>query len=268
MVQIRQFLKQIMLTYSNRKDSSSAERALLRHMDYHQGDIEYYRMVINFYGRQNQLDKAENILRSAIENDPENIAQYQLLTALYKEGYSLRRAIKEIRDVIKVKPEIAELRLILAQLYIENKQTEVAEKIYQSLINVNIESKVASSARLQLASLSFSDKDYPKAKVYIDDVLNKDPSNFSALMLRGRMAMQKKDFNQVLDTMTKIIEIQPENKRARVQKAILLEKLGRSDEALQILEVVLNMDGNELSALNLKNRILKKTAIRTDNKEL
>lgn len=80
-------------------------------------------------------------------------------------------------------------------------------------------------------------KNVDKADKLINEVLKKEPNDTEALgLLGGLMAITNKPAEKIKDVYKKIITIEPDNGKAAIALAFLLEKLGKNDELIDIFE--------------------------------
>ena len=146
-----------------------------------------------FFSQTKQLDKAESVLRESIAADPEDAQRYLLLTQFLASQRDNDTAIKELESVATSKPDLTDLQFGLVQLYLGNDRKDDAKVRLDKLIDDQGVEPAGLRARAVLAQILAAEKDESgRVDTLIAEVLDENPRDNDALLLRGRLAAGKK----------------------------------------------------------------------------
>ena len=277
--------------YRNHKQNAKAEEVLRAIVRAHPDELGYRLSLASFLSQTDQIDKAEQVLRETIEAAPDDAQRYLLLTEFLaaKRGHDV--ATRELKAVIARRPDLVDLQFGLVRLYLATERRDEAQQVLEELIASQGTSPDGLKARLQLARLvATSDPQSPRLEKLIDEVLTENPADNDALMMRGRLAMLRKDyvaaindFRSVLkdqpnsvrvlqllasahqaigekelarDMLARAIEAGPDNTASRLAMARLLGEDGDIDAALEQVDEILKRDAAQQKALEMKFELL------------
>ncbi|UCE27676.1 MAG: tetratricopeptide repeat protein [Candidatus Coatesbacteria bacterium] len=99
------------------------------------------------------------------------------------------------------------------------------------------------------ASKYFLLRDYDKAVEIIDGVLEEEPGNVTALELRGRIEIVTGDLDAALATFEEAVAADPEDYRGWQGKGDVLERMYKTDEALEAYSVAVENNKKASSSL-------------------
>lgn len=164
--------------------------------------------------QKNQLIEAERILTKAVQLDAQNFPALAALT--------------ELRLKTKAKPEILQ---------------ELLDKIKALTAKANPTVTVWAAR----AALENALGDRSAAKASAERALADDPQNQNALMTRADIALSEGDTRRAAEINGKLAQFLPNLQVTKILQAKLLIADGKSDEALKILEAVVNPNEEVLS---------------------
>lgn len=208
--------------YKERKESGKEEKALLDLVKANPGDLQYLRALSNFYSRSDEAAKGVQALRNAIAKDPGNPQKYLLLIELYNSRFNQRMAIAEARKMTENNPGMTQLKFALARLYSNNGQQDKAEAVYQDVMDSEGLNQDGLRARTGLANIKFQQGNIPDGEKLIAEVLKKDPKNGRALLMKAKLAMQKKDYAEAITLLDEILAADDRSIPALKMKAKIL----------------------------------------------
>lgn len=171
--------------------------------------------LARIYAEEGNLTTAIEYAGDASRKDPGNIWYAEFLGQLYAEAGKIDDSVRIFRNILTNNPNQYDYYFHLASLLLAQGRYDDAMKVYQDLENlVGISDEVSSQRQL----------------IY----------------------MERGDFENALIEIDKLIETNPEEVRYRGMKAELFEKTDRQKEALEIYNVMLEMEpDNGLVLLSL-----------------
>lgn len=290
-ITIRSQLAQI---YFNRKNYEKVENLLKEIISINPDLYEHRKMLAFVYTVQNKLDDAEKVLRDAIELEPEDIKRIvQLVTFTVKT-----RGIKEGEQVLKSfatnNPDSMPIQFAMAEFYEKTGKENLSKNHYKKIIEEKDKDLDGLRARINLAKMLLNQGNAEEAIAYLEEVLEKNPKDNEALLLKGRYAISTGKAETAINALRIVNRDQPEsilvsqllsaahslNKEPQLAKEVLqrtieasnnnpkaiinyieyLEKEGNQDEALSHLERLLKIAPNNTDALLKKAEIMARQA--------
>ncbi len=152
----------------------------------------------------------------------------------------LQRKNKEVLETVKLNEEDpghfkAELLIIRGLAHQGLDELEEAEKAYKESRVLNSED---SASRVALAQLAVKQAKPDTAAALVNQVLEKEPENIRALMIRGDLARQAQKLDQAENDFSKVISLKPNHIQARLVRATIRLAKRDLDRAAEDLEVV------------------------------
>ena len=276
--------------YAREKNNDAAESILREIIAARPAELNYRVQLAQFLVQIDETDKAEAVLKEAIEADPNDAGRYLLLADLLaaKKGYPA--AIEHLERSIAGKPELHELRLGLAKLYERDKKPDEAKKVYDDMVAHFGNEPPALAARNRLAAHAAAEGDSEKAEALTTSVLEQNPKDSDALMMRGRLALERADYDTAVasfrsilkdqpdsvpvlhllaeaqlrkgdaelagDSLRRAVEVAPQNADARIRFARYLTSRKELVRALEQIAPVLDEDPANADALAVKSEVL------------
>ena len=283
--------QRLAMHYVRNKQNDKAEAVLRKIVENNPDELNYRISLASFLSKTNQIDKAEQVLDEAIAADPEDVHRYQLLAQFLASRKSKEAAIKKLRQFIKQQPDMTDLQLSLARLYLADKQKDKAMQALQALIDSQGVEPAGLKARVMLAQIIAGDNmDDARVPALLKEVLDENPRDNDALLLKGKLAANHKDYvgaindfrsilkdqpnntevlqllaaahlgnkekSLALDTLRRGVESNPGNHKLRLSLAQLLAQDGDTDGALAQIDAILKVDKFNQPALKAKYELL------------
>ncbi len=147
--------------------------------------------------------EAEKVLREAVAREKEGIAARLALLDFIKSQFGMEAAENELQKYIAAESDNSEFRFALAKLYESEKMPDNAKAVYQQLVEQEKLKPPGLKARNRLARHYFVEKKPESAVELISEVLNENPKDREALLLRANYALgQKKSDDAIADLRT------------------------------------------------------------------
>jgi tetratricopeptide (TPR) repeat protein len=285
-VDLRLALAQV---YGSENRRADAERVLLELVHLRPEERAHRIRLAQFYASQNQFDGAERVLRDGIKAIPKDKELKITLIEFLAARRSQESAENELKAMVAADPQDVELKFVLAKFYQNTKRPALAETVYQQVIDSEKFNAAGLSARDRLAELKFLRNDVPGAQALIGEVLAKSPRDDDALILRGTIALAKKDPKSAIadlrsvlrdqpnavgvlrslarahlangepaiaeETMRRAVEANPKDASLRLDLAQLLAQLGKPEQAQPIVAQLVKDQPNNFGALDTLFRV-------------
>lgn len=269
--------------YARQHKQAEAEDMLASIVKIQPGEVQYHKNLALFQIDNNQLDKAEATLRDAVKQIPKNDAAKFLLVDFLVSKRNPDVAIAELSPMIESNPGDDVLKFKLADVQLAKKDVTNAEKTLKTVINQDKLGPNGIRARNKLAAIYALTKRMDEAKDLIKDVLEANPRDIEALMLRGQLALSENrtadaiaDFRSVLvdqpknvavlkmlanahirskedslarESLEKVIALTPGDETAQLELTMLFLKAGQKDQGKQQIESLLKNNPNSLRGL-------------------
>ncbi|MFZ5619796.1 MAG: tetratricopeptide repeat protein [Pseudomonadota bacterium] len=276
--------------YAREKKNDAAEAVLRELISARPEELSYRAQLAQFLVQTGQIDKAEAVLRDAVEADPNEARRYLMLADLLVKKEDTGAAAEYLRQSIARKPELSDLRLGLAQLYEHDKKLEDAQQVYADMIAHYGDEPAGLQARNRLATHAAAAGDMDRARKLVEEVLAKNPKDGDALVMKGRMDMENKDYDAAVasfrtvlkdqpdsvpvlhllaeaqlrkgdtelagDNLRRAVEVAPQNVSARVKYARFLIARKELVRALEQIDYVLERDPANVEAVTAKSELL------------
>jgi tetratricopeptide (TPR) repeat protein len=205
-VDLRLVLAQI---YLQEKRPADAEAQLLKLVVLQPREKAHRVRLAQFYAQQNQVEAAEKVLRQAVKDMPDERDLKLSLVSFLAGRRSRDVAEQELRGMIAAAPEDFELQFALASFYQDGKEPEKAKAVYQGIIDKEGLAPPALTARDRLAGIRLQQGDVASALALANQVLAKSPRDDDALMVRGNIALARKDPRAAIADLRAVLRDQP-----------------------------------------------------------
>ncbi|MFC1643864.1 tetratricopeptide repeat protein [Candidatus Omnitrophota bacterium] len=206
----------------------------------------YFNLGI-IYSKLDLLDKAEENLQKAIEVDEDYFEAQMVLGFIYEVEGKYAEAIKQYKKVAEVDELNRDAHVRLGQLYYRMGRTDDAIAENRILMQLDTHSP---EPYLRNFSIYVSGKDYGKAQEVLDEALQKGISTAVIYASLGYLASLEKDYKKAVDYYTVAAEKDPASAIYRFYSATALDRSGRREEALKVLEEIVSGEGAIAEAYN------------------
>ncbi|HEY2686503.1 MAG TPA: tetratricopeptide repeat protein [Steroidobacteraceae bacterium] len=245
--------------------------------------------LAQYYARMSRLDDAERTLREGVGALPKERDMKIALVDFLSARRSRDAAEQQLRTFIQADPKDYDLRFALGSFYEQGKQSDKAEALYREAIHDAGTDGPGISARNRLAALLVQRNEIAGAEKLIAEVLDKNPRDNDALILRGNLALSQHDpktavadLRAVLrdqpnaigvmrslarahlangepalaeETMRRAVDANPQDAGARLDLVRLLVQLGKQAQAAPIVAELVKQKPDDLAALETQFKI-------------
>lgn len=259
---------QLAEVYARTDDFKNAEIILKEIIALDPESLASHLKLASFYAQRNEVDKAEQAFRNIISINPADETGYLLLAEFQSRSRSVREAEKTLLSAIKNNPELSGLQFALARLYKVTKSEKEAS-VYREIIKLNDFSPEGLRARIELAKIVLSQKDLDGASKLINEVLDNNPGDNDALLLKGRIAIVQKNYNEAIGAFRTVIKHQPELVEAVTLLSTSHMQNNDPELAAEVLKRgIINAPANPEMYINYANHLQKLGDFKAAEKEI
>ena len=279
-VDLRLVLAQLYLSLDQ---GAKSEQLLIDLVRLNPTDKAHRLRLAQFYSRLDQPDQAEHVLRDAIKAMPDERELKVALIDFLAARRGREAAEAELSRMIASNKEDYDLRLVQAQFYEQGKDYSKAEALYRDIMAAAHFTPPGISARDRLAYLKIETNNIPEAQKLLADVLDKNPRDNDALIMRGNLALAQKDPKSAIndlrsvlrdqpnavgvmrslarahldngepalaeETMRRAVDADPKDRAVRLELANLLVRLGKAEQAKPLIDELVKQHPDDSSAL-------------------
>ncbi len=216
--------------------------------DYPDRTIYSYRLAYIFADK-GKIDKAENILLSLLGPDA-NDDQILTYISFLDKFKSKEEATVKLEEFVESRASNERLQLFLAKRYLTEDKQDQAISIFEDLAD-NIGGAASVESKNELAFFALKDKNIDKTIKLVEEVLSEQPTNLRALMMRGTLALSRRDAPQAITDFRSILRDEPNNELVIRQLASAYVMNGQDDLAKELVQkaVSINANSKELGLL-------------------
>lgn len=196
--------------YQKNEQFDKAERMLNGLIEDYPEKLGYRSSMAIFLAQKGQLDRGEKVLRDTLAEEPTDVRRHMMLVDFLEVRRGKEAAISEMEKTESEYPELSEVQFRLIKNYLEGDNKANAEEAYERLIDYFGDDPPGLQARVGLAeSLASDDREPERVNQLINEVLNENPSDNGALLLKGRIAGKKKDWVTAVNSFRAVLRDQP-----------------------------------------------------------
>lgn len=165
---------------------------------------------VAFYDQQQQYDKAESILQDAVRADPEDERRRVALVDYVGKRRGFEAGEAALKQAKKELPRAGKLWFALGRLYESTQRSELAREVYREIRTEFSGKPEALEAQVKLAGMDWLAGKTEEAERQIEAVLKDNSRSTEALMLRGRIALQRGNGKDAILDFRSVLKDQPE----------------------------------------------------------
>lgn len=235
--------------YARTNRIAEAEPIFIDLIEKYPDQSQYINQLALIYAQSKQVEKGEKLLLEAIEqsdNDNKNILSYINYVNQFRGEEEATKTLERYVTDYKDQPR---LKLALGGRYLKANNIDAARDIFEELTE-NPSVNESNEAKNQLAFMHLKDGHADKALILVEEVLQESPSNLRALMLRGTMALNRRDAPQAITDFRTMLRDQPNNLMVIRQLASAYILNGQEELAKDVVQKAVEIDASN-KELNL-----------------
>jgi tetratricopeptide (TPR) repeat protein len=200
-------------------------------------DVEDRMVLGQLYTVKHQPQKAEEQFKIAQAIDPDSEDVVLNLARVYAESGDIEHAVKVI-EAVPQSDRTSKMEFALGAAYDQMKRTKDAIAAYQRAIEIEPGDVRTMSA---LAQALLNDDQLDAALKEYREVADADPDDVGTLIHIGEIQRRQARYEDALATIRKALKKDPDNLEAGYNEGLLLDVLGRYDEAAQVYEHMVDL---------------------------
>jgi tetratricopeptide (TPR) repeat protein len=169
------------------------------------------------------------------------------LGLIYLKYGKLSESIKELTSIVSAWPNDQEARYYLGAALEEN---EDFDKAYQNLNLINPDSSYFMDARMRMAYILERQKKPDNAIKLLKETINHGKENPQLYLMLASLYEIKDEFPNAMDILKEGLKSNKRNTGLLYRLGIVLDKLKKSEECIQQMEMVIKIDPKHADALN------------------
>jgi tetratricopeptide (TPR) repeat protein len=200
-------------------------------------DVENRMVLGQLYTVKHEPQKAEEQFKTAQAIDPDSEDVVLNLARLYAESGDIDRAAKII-EAVPEQDRTSKMEFALGAAYDQMKRPKDAIAAYKRAIDIEPGDVRTMSA---LAQALLNDDQLDAALKQYKDVAEADPDDVGTLVHIAEIQRRQGKYEDALVTIRKALKKDPDNLEAGYNQGLLLDVLGRYDEATQVYEHMVDL---------------------------
>lgn len=211
-----ELLEALAMTHVKQARPVEAETILRRIVALEPSILDHRLRLVAFFDQQGRYEKAESVLREAVQLDPDNedrrlaMAEYVVKRRGISEGEALlQQARKDI-------PHSTKIQFAMGSLFEATQKPDAARVVYDAVRSEFRGKPEAMEAQVKLANLDWIAGKQEAAERGIQEILQDNPRSVDALLLRGKMALQRGNGKEATQDFRSVLKDQPESADAHL----------------------------------------------------
>jgi tetratricopeptide (TPR) repeat protein len=180
-------------------------------------------------------DEAIRYGHLGIELDPNHFHSYNLLGSAYYTKGDYAQSVKAYEKAVELKPEVAEIHRNLGLSYLETEQPEKAKPEFQKAYEINGDPE----ASFYLARLLYQEKEFEESLDYILITIQNNSKSAVAYNLKGVVLNQLGRYQEALGSFQAGLVLAPDDVGLQINLGIAYINTGAPGKAVPVLEKVL-----------------------------
>ncbi|WP_158946413.1 XrtA/PEP-CTERM system TPR-repeat protein PrsT [Pseudodesulfovibrio cashew] len=180
------------------------------------------------YLAKGDTGKALEQLKEITEKDPHFAAAFMKMGALHYSMGDMEESEAALKGALKAAPDNLRPRLVLSNFYLRNGNKDLARTVLEEGLSGKKEDV---ALYVYLARMELMERNPDKARTLLSKAKALDVKNPTAYMMLASMALAEKKSEDALIEYDELLTNNPNFLRAQLAKAVVLDTLGRADEA-------------------------------------
>ncbi|MGQ9669888.1 MAG: tetratricopeptide repeat protein [Desulfosoma sp.] len=248
---------------------AEAEATYLRLLAINPGHHQARTRLSNLYIREKLYDKALEQLRVLSQQDAEDLESRLKIGIIHLQQHKVQEAISDFQALLKDRPQYDQALYYLATSYEEKGERADLEQAVVNLRLIPEGSPLWEAAQMRLAVLFAKLNDHKSGIQCLEKALRAKPQVVDFYLYLAYLYEETKDYAKALESLNAGIAVGGETVPLLFRKGIVLDRLNRKDEALEVMQKILTMDKEHAGALNYIGYTYADRGVRLDEaKEL
>lgn len=204
-------------------------------------------LMVEIYLAQKNFKKALELLQALQSTHPTDLNSQIRMALLYYELKDLDRAIGTFEDILRQNPTSDKIHYYLGLLYQDKKKTDLALKHFSAISH---RSEFFVEATTRQAIIHEQEGHVDKSLVVAEKALSRQTQNAELYELVSSVYALKKDYSRALAVLKQGISRLPDHERLLFSMGVILEKMGQTEKAIEVMKKIIAINGQNALALN------------------
>jgi len=208
-------------------DVKGAEATVKKLVEQNPQEIGYRKLLIDLYVEQRRTDDAERELRNlATANASDPQAALDLVRFLYTIKKAPAGARQELNARISAGGDVFPYQIALADLDFAEGNLPDGTQLLEKLVRAGGSPEHVRTARIALAQMYLSTRNFDSAETLVADILRDDPHNVLALKLRASVHIERAQLDPAIADLLDALNTQPRSTDLMTLLATAYERSG------------------------------------------
>lgn len=171
--------------------------------------------LAQIYAQSGKKKEAEDLLKDLIDNKPNDIDLKLMFLSFLKASYP-ERVNEQFQKFTEQYKENSRALVTFATWTTAQQNFDDAKALLNRVIELDKDKNQILSAKMLLAKIDFSLKDFDAAKKMVEGILSENGNYIDAKILQARLLITQAKYGEAIDILTKILWDQPNSEEALV----------------------------------------------------
>jgi tetratricopeptide (TPR) repeat protein len=210
-------------------------------------DAQVAHRLSTLYLKNNQMELAKKTLEMITFLDPDDLNAQMKIALIYMQQQQWKPAKAMLEVLLKKVPDSDKVHFYLAS--IEEEQGNWAQAI-DLLAKVSVDSKLFEDANLHAAELQRKLFQPVIGIQLLETAIKKSPETASFYLAVASLYEDQKKYTEASDALVRGLKVASDDERMLYYYGSILEKLGKSDQAIVQMEAILSKNPEHADAMN------------------
>ena len=210
-------------------------------------DAQVGMRLATIYLKLNQHDLALKILNILKVLDPDDLNTQMKIGLVYMQKEDWAHAQAEFTTILDKVPDSDKVNYYMAAVYEEQNKFESA---ISHLKKVNTDSKLFEDANLHAAGLYRKLLMKEQSVQLLEGAVKRSPENAGFYLVLASIYEEDHDLKRASQSLESGLKVFPDHEKMRYFHGAMLDKLGKQDEAVAEMEIILKKNPEHAEAMN------------------
>ncbi|MDG1293022.1 MAG: tetratricopeptide repeat protein [Pseudomonadales bacterium] len=236
-------------------DAEAVEAELIGLANKFPEEARYTQTLAKYYVRESNLDAAEVALRGFAETNEDDISAKLSIISFLLQQRSQEQAIKQAEEYLDQDKDQSKFSAALAQLHLFTGDKDSAVNVLEAAVDRDPRSVGSIEARNILVTIYLQEESMDKATNLISEVLEIEPENADALLIRARLSLSDGQIKDGISDLRVILKNDPGSIVPMTLLAQAQELEGSAGLALDNYKKLMTLQKPDLSVLTSAARL-------------
>lgn len=196
-----------------------------------------FQKLMDYVGKGKGLDNLIAEYQNKVEKDPDETSFHLILGHFLKAKNDYTQALVHYEKAVELSPAMALTWLSRGSAHLMLQNNEEATKDFEKALELEKDRTQKQEILRKLSDLAFHQRDWERAQLYYDQLVNMDPRNEYLRMEYAQILVRYKRFDKALEQYEALVKMAGRDARTKAttlrDMGELYELMGKDDEALK-----------------------------------